>query len=124
MSEPYYPPLSPLSTGLSCTCPRCGKASLFEGFLKVRETCPNCGLDLKNEDSGDGPAVFIIFVLGGTVVPLALWIETLFEPPLWVHAVLWSGAVLGGTVALLRPLKAYTIALQFKHKTPHRPPGS
>ena len=123
MSTSYYPPLSPFSTGLACRCPRCGKGSLFEGFLTVRESCRDCGLDLKNEDSGDGPAVFIIFLLGGTVVPIALWIETLFAPPLWVHAVLWSAVVLGGTIGLLRPLKAVTIALQYKHKTPHRPPG-
>lgn len=123
MREPYYPPLSPFSTGLACRCPRCGQASLFDGFLKVRESCPSCGLDLRNEDSGDGPAVFIIFVLGATVVPLALWVESLFSPPLWVHAALWTVAVIGGTLVMLRPLKAFTIALQFKHKTPHRPPG-
>ena len=57
------------------------------------------------------------------MVPIALWIETLFAPPLWVHAILWSAVVLGGTIGLLRPLKAVTIALQYKHKTPHRPPG-
>lgn len=121
MSGPYYPPLSPFSTGLACQCPRCGKGGLFEGFLTVRETCVNCGLDLKNEDSGDGPAVFIIFVLGATVVPIALWFENIFAPPLWVHAVLWSVVVLGGTIALLRPLKAFTIALQYKYKTPNQP---
>lgn len=123
MSESYYPPLSPFSTGLACRCPRCGRGALFDGFLHVREACPECGLDLKNEDSGDGPAVFIIFVLGAVVVPLALWLEAALEPPLWVHAVLWSIVVIGGTMALLRPFKAVMIALQFKHKTPHRPPG-
>lgn len=124
MHEPFYPPLSPLATGLACRCPRCGKGKLYEGFLSVTPTCSECGLDLKHEDSGDGPAVFIIFVLGAVVVPLALWVDAAFEPPLWVHALLWSVVVIGGTMALLRPFKGVMIALQFKHKTPYRPPGT
>lgn len=115
----HYPPRSPFSTGLACRCPRCGEGALFQGYLTVRETCAHCGLDLSKEDSGDGPAVFIIFVLGFTVVPLALWVEASLEPPLWVHAVVWSTVVLGGTLALLRPFKATMIALQYRH----RPPG-
>jgi len=47
-------------------------------------------LDLSKEDSGDGLAVFIIFILGATVVPLALWAEARLEPPLWLHAIVWS----------------------------------
>lgn len=123
MSDPAYPPLSPIATGLSCRCPRCGRGRLFEGFLKVRAVCEACGLDLSKEDSGDGPAVFIIFLIGGTVVPLALWFEARFEPPLWLHAILWGTFVIGGTLALLRPFKGVMIALQYKHKTPYRPPG-
>lgn len=115
----YYPLMSPFSTGLACRCPKCGQGPLFEGYLTVRQFCETCGLDLSAEDSGDGPAIFIIFILGAVVVPLALWMEASLEPPLWVHAVLWSIVVLGGTLALLRPLKAIMVALQFRH----RPPG-
>jgi uncharacterized protein (DUF983 family) len=45
------------------------------------------------------------------------WVETLFEPPLWLHAIVWSIVILGGTMALLRPLKATMVALQFRHRT-------
>jgi len=114
----HHPPLSPFKTGLACRCPRCGQAPLFQGFLTVQQTCRACGLDLANEDSGDGPAVFIIFILGFTVVPLALWVESLLTPPLWVHAVVWSIVILGGTIGLLRPFKATMVALQFRHRTP------
>jgi len=92
---------------------------LFQGYLTVRETCEVCGLDLSKEESGGGPEVFIIFILGVTVAPLALWVEVLLEPPLWLHAIVWSVVILAGTLALLRPLKVTMVALQYRH----RPPG-
>lgn len=82
----------------------------------MRRTCPDCGLDLTQADSADGPAVFLIFVLGASLVPLALIFETVFAPPLWVHAVLWGAVALGFTIGSLRPLKAFVVALQYKHR--------
>lgn len=117
MSEPaYYPNLSPFSTGLACRCPRCGKGPLFDGFLTVAERCTACGLDLRKADSGDGPAVFIIFILGFLVVPLALLVESSFTPPMWVHLAIWPVVIVGGALALLRPMKGVMIALQYRHK--------
>lgn len=107
---------SPVSTGLACRCPRCGQGKLFEGFLTVAKTCTVCGADLEKADSGDGPAVFIIFILGFLVVPLALLLEAKTEPPMWVHLSIWPAVILGGAIGLLRPLKGLMIALQFKHK--------
>lgn len=114
--SPSYPPLSPVLTGLACRCPRCGRGRLFSGFLQVAERCEVCGLDLSNHDSGDGPAVFVIFALGIIVVPLALWVESVFQPPLWLHAVLWSCVILAGALGLLRLFKGILVALQYKHR--------
>ena len=117
MSEPeYYPRLSPFRTGLVCRCPRCGKGRLFDGFLTVAKRCATCGLDLEKANSGDGPAVFIIFILGGLVVPLALLLESLFAPPMWLHLILWPPVIVGGALWLLRPMKGVMIALQFHNK--------
>ncbi len=41
-------------------------------------------------DTGDGPAVFAIFILGFLVLGLALYVEFTYEPPVWVHVVLWG----------------------------------
>jgi len=112
-------PVSVLRAGLLCRCPRCGRGRLFNdllNFLRVADTCEVCGLDLKSEDSGDGPAVFVMFVTGPLVVGLAILVETLFRPPLWVHALLWIPTVLATSLALLRPLKGILIALQYRHK--------
>jgi uncharacterized protein (DUF983 family) len=106
---------SPLAAARACVCPRCGRGRLFSGYLKVVETCGVCGLKLAANDSGDGPAVFLIFILGFVLTPPILWLSMRVEWPLWLHAVVWSVVVLGATVGLLRPAKAYTVALQYKH---------
>jgi uncharacterized protein (DUF983 family) len=90
---------------------------LFQGFLKVVPACANCRLNLSEADSADGPAVFIIFIVGALVVPMALLTEAWFSPPIWVHAVLWGPVIIGASLALLRPAKAIMIALQYKHRS-------
>ena len=110
-----YPPLSPFSTGFRCRCPRCGEAPLFEGLLEVRAACPACGLDYGTVNSGDGPAVFVILIIGFVVVGLALWMEVTYSPPVWLHFVLWIPVTIGLCLWLLRALKALLIALQYRN---------
>lgn len=102
--------------GLACKCPRCGKGTLFAGFLSLKPSCSECGLDYAFIDAGDGPAVFIILIAGFVVVFAALIVEVLYRPPFWVHAALWAPLILATTLLPLRPMKALLIALQFHHK--------
>ena len=108
--------LSPFVTGLACRCPRCGKGRLLQGFLDIRPSCESCGLDYAFADAGDGPAVFIILLAGFLVVGSALIVEVLYQPPLWLHALIWVPLVLGLSIGLLRPLKGLMIAQQYRHK--------
>lgn len=112
MNEHY---ISPIRAGLTARCPRCGEGKLFNGFLEVADSCDACELDFSNVNSGDGPAVFIILIMGAVSVTLALLVEVNFQPPLWLHVLLWGPFILGGSLALLRPFKATMIALQFKY---------
>jgi uncharacterized protein (DUF983 family) len=114
--DALYPPVSIPAAALGCRCPRCGEGPLYDGLLSVAPSCSRCGLDLRAEDAGDGPAVFVILILGAVVVGLAILVEILFAPPLWVHIVLWTPLVLGGSILLLRTLKAGLIALQYRHR--------
>ncbi|HEX4184273.1 MAG TPA: DUF983 domain-containing protein [Stellaceae bacterium] len=84
--------------------------------MSVRQACEICGLDLSAQDAGDGPAVFAILLLGMLVVGLAALVEINFSPPVWVHLLLWAPLIVIGAVALLRPLKAGLIALQYRHR--------
>jgi uncharacterized protein (DUF983 family) len=111
-----YPPLTPSSTGLRGRCPRCGEGRLFSGFLQVAPRCANCGLDYAFSDAGDGPAVFVMLIVGFIVAFLALYVEFTFQPPFWLHALLWIPLVVGLALAMLRPLKGLMIAIQYKHK--------
>jgi uncharacterized protein (DUF983 family) len=111
------PVISPLRAGLLCRCPRCGQGALFAGALTlgVRERCDCCRLSFKFVDTGDGPAVFAIMLLGFLMLGLALVVEFRLGPPLWVHVLLWAPITVLFAFGLLRPMKAVLTALQFKH---------
>lgn len=82
----------------------------------MREKCECCGLNYRFVDTGDGPAVFAIFILGFLCVGGALIAEFKFGVPWWVHVLLWGILTPLIAVFLLRFLKATLIALQFKNK--------
>ena len=110
------PTTSALSAGLRCRCPACGEGALFDGFLHVRKTCAACGTDLSGQDSGDGPAAFIILIVGAIVVAAALIAEVVYQPPIWLHLVLWLPLTIVLVLGLMRPFKATLIALQYQHR--------
>jgi uncharacterized protein (DUF983 family) len=105
-----------IGAGLSCSCPRCGQGRLFAGFLQLLPRCGRCGLDYGFADSGDGPAVFVMFFAGAIVVGAALITEIMFAPPYWVHAALWLPLIVLLTLGPLRPMKGLMIALQYHHQ--------
>ena len=116
MDDAPHESVSPYVAGLTCKCPRCGKGTLYSGFLNLAPRCEACGLDYAFMDSGDGPAVFIILFAGFVVVACALIVEVMYQPPYWLHAVLWLPLVLITTLGPLRPIKALLIALQHHHQ--------
>ena len=116
MTISYGNDVSPFRAGLTCKCPACGEGKLFSGFLDVVPECANCGQDFAAANSGDGPAVFIILIVGFAVVGLAFWVEATYSPPYWLQLTIWMPTILITSIGLLRPFKATLIALQFKHK--------
>jgi uncharacterized protein (DUF983 family) len=108
--------MSVLQAALLGRCPRCGKASLYDGYLTIAPRCTHCGLDYAMFDAGDGPAVFVILIVGAIVCGGALFVEFTYHPPYWVHAVLWIPAVAILSLALLRLAKSLLLVLQYKHK--------
>lgn len=108
--------VSPLYAAVSARCPHCGEGRLFKNVLEMRTRCDRCGLDYRFIDTGDGPAVFGIFILGFLICGMALYVEFAFEPPVWVHVLLWGIGTPIIAIALLRFLKALLIALQYRNK--------
>jgi uncharacterized protein (DUF983 family) len=115
-AEQPYASQSPLLCGVKGTCPRCGQGKIFSRFLTLAPRCSTCGLDLGFADSGDGPAVFVTLIGGFLVLGAALWTELRYEPPFWVHLVVFLPLTLVVCLGLLRPLKGILIALQYRNK--------
>ncbi len=102
--------------GLLGRCPRCGKGALFHNLLSLKEKCESCGLSYRFIDTGDGPAVFAIFILGFLALGGAMVAHFSWELPLTVvYPALFILTPLLA-VALLRVIKGMLIALQYKHK--------
>lgn len=107
---------APAAVAMRGLCPRCGAKTLFAGFATFAPKCRACGLDFAGFNVGDGPAAFLIFIVGGIVVALAIWVELAFSPPFWVHILLWLPLTVMMTIGLLRLSKALLLALEYRHR--------
>ena len=105
---------NPVNVAARGRCPRCASGRLFEGFLTPARECEACGLDFRFIDSGDGPAVFVILVVGFVTVGLALYVEVTYAPSLLVHFLLWPLLAVALSLPLLRALKGALIGQQFR----------
>ena len=110
------PATNPFLAGLKGRCPNCGKGALWKGFLTVSPTCPVCHWPLAEADTGEGPAVFVILIVGFIVVFAALFTEVAIHPPIWLHLVLWLPLAAILSIGLLRPAKGLMLGAQMKSR--------
>jgi uncharacterized protein (DUF983 family) len=89
---------------------------MFDGYLTLMPACNVCGLNYDFADSGDGAAIFVMLFTGFIIVGAALYVEAVYQPPYWVHALAWGTAALVLPLLLLRSFKGVLIALQFRNK--------
>jgi len=97
-------------------CPRCGKGKLYRNLLDINDQCSACGLSLRAREQGDGPAFFAILIIGAAAAIGAAIVEIKYEPPFWLHAVIWIPFIIIGTLVSLRVLKAALIAVQYQYR--------
>jgi uncharacterized protein (DUF983 family) len=107
---------APVLAGLRGLCPRCGSRTLFAGLATFAPRCRACGLDFTAFNVGDGPAAFLIFIVGGVVVALAILVELGTSPPWWLHVLLWLPLAAILTIGLLRVSKGLLLALEYRHR--------
>lgn len=112
----HWAPVEPIAAGLRGRCPRCGEGRLFSGFLSVGKSCGACGLDYRFADAGDGPAIFVMLIMGFVVVGMALAVEVSYQPPLWLHLILWLPLAIPLCLVPLRLFKGVLITLQYANK--------
>jgi uncharacterized protein (DUF983 family) len=104
-----------LEVALRGNCPRCGAHALFDGWVTFAKRCRNCGLDFDAFNVGDGPAAFLIFIVGTVTVVGALLVDGAFSPPWWVHLV-WIPVATALTIGGLRLAKAWLLAQEYRHR--------
>jgi uncharacterized protein (DUF983 family) len=102
-----------LAAALRGGCPRCGERTLFEGWVAFAPRCRACGLDFSAFNVGDGPAAFLILVVGAILTAAAITVELSWQAPWWVHLA-WIPVGAALTIGGLRLAKALLIAREFK----------
>ena len=110
------PPVPLWQAALRCRCPCCHKGRLYAGVLRLRPSCDVCGLGFADFDTGDGAASAVILVLGAVVMIGVFSVEFHFNPPAWVHAVLWPTVTIPAAILMMRPLKAALVTQQYRHR--------
>ena len=102
-----------LAAALHGECPRCGERTLFAGVVAFAPQCRACGLDFAGFNVGDGPAAFLILIVGAILTGSAIAVELLFEAPWWVHLV-WVPVGLALTLFGLRLAKALLLTREYE----------
>ena len=89
---------------------------MFQGYLKFRDHCRACGADFQAADAGDGPAVFVILIVGAIVAPLLIVLQFGLHLPGWLALTIAMLVSIALCLAFLPPFKALLFAFQWKHK--------
>jgi len=72
-------------------------------------------MDFTSFNVGDGPAAFLILIVGAILTVGAVVVDQAASPPWWVHLV-WLPVGLALTVGGLRLAKAWLIAQEYRHR--------
>ena len=110
MAEPL-----PFAAAIAGACPRCGQRTLFDGLVRFAGRCRDCGLDFSSFNVGDGPAAFLILIVGAIVVVAALVLDAAAEPPFWIHLI-WIPVAALLTIGGLRLAKAWLFGQEYRHR--------
>jgi uncharacterized protein (DUF983 family) len=122
MVDPAPPPRTPpppvplVRAAIEARCPRCGIAPLFDNWVRFAPRCRSCGLDFEAFNVGDGPAAFLILIVGGLVTALALMVQLGAHPPFWVHILLWVPLTTALVILCLRASKAALLILEYRNQ--------
>lgn len=117
MTDSTTPPARPLRPALfrgwRRRCPRCGQGPLLTGYLKVRDTCPICKLELHHARADDGPAYLTILIVGHLMAPLLLFAFQTWRPEPLVLFTMFAVPCVGLSLYLLPRLKGAIIGFQW-----------
>jgi uncharacterized protein (DUF983 family) len=94
-----------MARGALCRCPACGKGQMFRAFLKPVELCAECAEPLHHQRADDAPPYFTMMIVGHIVIPIAVIIERVWHPEIWLQLAIWLPLTLFLTLGLLPVVK-------------------
>ena len=115
MRLPKRPLLQAMGKGFRCKCPNCGTGNLFSRYLKVEDTCKNCGEELHHHRADDAPPYFTITIVGHIVIPGLMFVERMYRPEIWVHFAIWIPLTIALCLFFLPLVKGAIIGLQWSN---------
>lgn len=102
--------------GLRCKCPSCGEGDVFDGYLKITNTCPVCSEELHHHRADDGPAYLTILVVGHLLAILIHITWTTFRPDPMVMATVFTVFCVALSLFLLPRMKGMVVAIQWARR--------
>lgn len=94
-------------------CPQCGDGAMFDGYLKVKQTCPVCDCRLGGHSADDGPAYLTILIVGHLLAPIMLYVFTEFRPEPLVMITIFTVGTVALSLYLLPRLKGVVVGIQW-----------
>ena len=94
-------------------CPKCGQGALMDGYLKIRQSCSNCGTDLHHHRADDGPAYLTILIVGHMIMPLLHYTFVKWRPDPYILLAIFGVGCIVLSLYLLPRLKGVVVAFQW-----------
>jgi uncharacterized protein (DUF983 family) len=113
-TRPIRPVFPAILNGLRCRCPNCGKGRLFRAYLKVADTCSECGEELRFHRADDFPPYIAIFIVGHVLVGWMLHTEMSgvpVDPMFYVWTMIPASILL--PIIMLPSIKGAVVGLQW-----------
>ena len=105
-----------LKRGWRRKCPNCGRGSMMESYLSVRQTCSYCGQELFHHRADDGPAYLTVLIVGHLMAPALLYVYTNWRPEPLTMLFTFGIGCLVLSLYLLPRLKGAIVAFQWAKK--------
>ena len=102
--------------GFRRRCPQCGEGMMFNGYLKVADSCPVCGEQLHHHRADDGPAYLTILLVGHLMAPAIHIAFTRFRPDPMVLATVFTIGCVALSLYLLPRLKGLVVSIQWARR--------
>jgi uncharacterized protein (DUF983 family) len=83
--------------------------------VRFADRCAGCGLDFTQFNVGDGPAAFLIMIVGAIITIGAVSLQLSVEPPFWVHILIWVPLTAALVLGLLRIAKGALLVLEYRN---------